>query len=70
VLYDLLTKDRLITLQKLKSAWLMLDCARQVEFDDFDEIMSVCYTSEFGDNSLLNFDQQQSRNSNIAGLLD
>jgi hypothetical protein len=48
----------------------MLDCAHQVEFDDFDEIMSVCYTSESGDNSLLNVDQQQSRNSNVAGLLD
>jgi hypothetical protein len=48
----------------------MLDCAHQVEFDDFDGLMSVCYTSEFGDSSLLNFDQQQSRNSNVAGLLD
>jgi hypothetical protein len=70
VLYDLLTKDRLITLQRLESAWCMLDCAHQVKFDDFDEIMSVCYTSKFGDNSLLHFDQQQSRNSNVAGLLN
>jgi hypothetical protein len=47
----------------------VLDCAHQVGFDDFDEIMSAYYTSKFDDGSPLSFDQRQSRNRKLPGLL-
>lgn len=47
----------------------ILECAKQVGFDDFDSLVANYYTAEFSDCSILSNEQRLSRNRRLPGIL-